>query len=216
MNTVDPSSLAALAWTHGIDGPYLLTRQALGASGREVGVTGFIPSRFFPRLLDLGVVDGHSDSKVALALTARWDMNSGAGGFIRVQGEVEADLALTCRRCLEPLSLHVQSEIQVGIVQDEDAAQRLPSALEPMLESRLYAARSGRREGQGVRVLDLLEEELLLAMPMAPSHEGDCGGSSGEAIQVGKASTEKDQCAARDPHPFAVLAALNPNKSFRS
>ena len=212
MNAVDPSSLAPLPWTHGIDGPYLLTRQALGVSGQEVGVSGFIPSRFFPRLLDLGAVDGHSDAKVALALTARWDMNSGSGGFIRVHGEVEADLILTCRRCLEPLRLHVQSEIQVGIVRDEDAAQGLPSELEPMLESRRDKTRSGRREEQGVRVLDLLEEELLLAIPMAPAHEGDCGGFSGEAIPVEKAPIEKDERAARDHHPFAVLAALNPNK----
>jgi uncharacterized protein len=90
-----------------------------------------------------------------------------------------------CQRCLEPLPVTLAVDRQIRFVEGEEEAERLDAdsdddvlALEPATD--LHA---------------LLEDELILALPLVPRH-ADCGLPSGGA-------------AVEDPsHPFAGLAAL--------
>lgn len=102
---------------------------------------------------------------------------------LQLQGEVQ----LTCQRCLEPLNYKVEVDTDFILVSDESA---IPSAeAEEELEDYLVA-------GPQTQVADLLEEELLLALPFAPKHEEECAEKAGL-----KMNTEK-------PSPFAVLKGL--------
>jgi uncharacterized protein len=66
---------------------------------------------------------------------------------------------LVCQRCLEAMELPVEATARVGLIAAEADASRVPEDLEPVL------AREGR-----ISVGELVEEELLLTLPIVPLH----------------------------------------------
>ncbi|MBV6416115.1 MAG: hypothetical protein CMLOHMNK_00646 [Steroidobacteraceae bacterium] len=117
----------------------------------------------------------------------------GRASFARERGlavvdlEVDASVPLTCQRCLAPMAWPVASRAHIAIVADVDTADRVAPEFETVL------APDGR-----ITVGDLVEEELLLSLPIVAMHadSGNCraiaGGETGEETQK----------------PFAGLAAL--------
>jgi len=111
-------------------------------------------------------------------------------GFAGLKGSLSGSLPLECQRCLQPMVLAVNSSFRFAFVQDEDDAELLPETFEPYLI-----------EGEEQSLLSLLEDELLLSLPMVAMHETDCSGfMTRQAAQVKK---EKEAS-----HPFAALKAL--------
>jgi uncharacterized protein len=105
-------------------------------------------------------------------------------------GRVAAELVLRCQRCLEPMVVGVDSDFALAFVRGLDEAARLPERYEPVVA-----------EDGWVRPLDLVEDELLLALPPVPLHDDRRCGTP--------AATEQDGPTPDDAkNPFAVLAAL--------
>lgn len=95
---------------------------------------------------------------------------TGRIAFAREQGRVVADvrfaatLTVTCQRCLAPMSLALSGGSRVVLLEREEDAASVPQEFETTL------APNGRLPLAG-----LLEEELLLALPVAPRHAaGQC------------------------------------------
>jgi uncharacterized protein len=126
--------------------------------------------------LDLDrLADGQADIDFAVPLAELPRLRSqlaGVGGqvrgrvhFTRESGFVVADLTmsgaatLTCQRCLEAMSEPVNSSVRVALIAAEGDASRVPQHLEPVL------AAGGR-----ITAGELVEEELLLALPIVPLH----------------------------------------------
>lgn len=105
---------------------------------------------------------------------------------------VDAVLSLTCQRCLEPMAHEVHSRGVLGIVASIEEAERLPDSYESLLVME-----------DGVRPLDIVEEELLLAVPAVPRHEANCVPSGPTERSAGRAND-----GAASASPFAVLAGL--------
>jgi uncharacterized protein len=70
-------------------------------------------------------------------------------------------LALTCQRCMNPMQWPLATQSSAVLVGTEQEADGLPPGTETVLAA-------DRR----VRLIDLIEEELLLALPLVPMHEG--------------------------------------------
>lgn len=105
---------------------------------------------------------------------------------------VDATLSLVCQRCLRPMSQPVSTGSRVYFPADETAAARLPGEAETML------APDGR-----VKLADVVAEELLLALPLAPRHEDE------EDCEARIAPANVDASASEEPRrPFANLAEL--------
>ena len=104
---------------------------------------------------------------------------------------VDAVLRLTCQRCLEPLDHAVHSRCALGVVTSIDEAQRLPDDYESLLA-----------EGDTVSPRDIVEEELLLAVPAVPRHEAPCS-PAGTADDAGEVRGGRPSSS-----PFDVLAGL--------
>ncbi len=102
--------------------------------------------------------------------------------------EVSARLPLRCQRCLQPMWLDVDQQSRVWLVTDLAKADREEMGLEPILAP----------EGH-IALRDLVEEELLLAVPLVPRHEdeSDC--------TTGSAEPEEEEVVQR---PFAGLDEL--------
>jgi uncharacterized protein len=78
-----------------------------------------------------------------------------------ISGSVQAGLLLACQCCLESMEWPVSSDLRLGVVSSIDEGNRLPDSLEPLLRE---------RDDQLVSLLELVEDELLLAIPPIPQH----------------------------------------------
>lgn len=76
-----------------------------------------------------------------------------------IEGHVEATLWQTCQRCLEEMPIRVDSNFSLVVVQGYDEAEQLDDTFEPLLA-----------EEGAVSLLELVEDELLLALPVVALH----------------------------------------------
>lgn len=77
-----------------------------------------------------------------------------------IRGHVQADLVLGCQVCMEKLIWSVHNKINLAVVSSIEEANWLPNSYEPLvLEEKLIA------------IKDIIEDELLLALPSIPRHQ---------------------------------------------
>ena len=105
---------------------------------------------------------------------------------------VEADVAVTCQRCLESTSIHLNSENSLAAVWTDEQAAHLPRYLDPLIVA-----------DEASSLWELVEDELILAMPPFSYHDTeDCR----ESI-AGFSAPVPDQAAKEEtPNPITMLA----------
>jgi uncharacterized protein len=81
-------------------------------------------------------------------------------GFRVAEIEMEGEAKLVCQRCLAPMTWPLDGESRVAIVAAESDADRVPQEFE-----------TAHAPDDRIRVADLVEEELLLTLPLVPLHE---------------------------------------------
>lgn len=111
-------------------------------------------------------------------------------GFHCLEGTVEANFKLICQRCMQPMEHKVSARFKFGLVLDEAAMQELPADFEPYLIT-----------GDEQSIIDLLEDELLLSLPIAAIHQEECS----EFLQK---HNEQKQAEKEASSPFAVLKGM--------
>lgn len=149
-----------------------------------------------PRLADEAV---QAVAERTVHFQALGSMRSDASGtpvpWLQLKGQVEIDLV--CQRCLEPVSTLVQFDREFRFVESEEAAlAQDEDAEEDLLVS-----------SPQFDLLELVEDELLMALPVAPKHE-KCPGD----LKLSAADADFDARVER-PNPFAKLAQLKTPKS---
>ena len=105
--------------------------------------------------------------------------------------QARAVVRLQCQRCLQALEMDLVVDRHFLFVASEDEAARLDEHSEE--DVLVLQARLDLRE--------LIEDELILAVPLVPRHEGDCPDPL--PMSAGDLPEEAPQ-----PNPFAALAAL--------
>ena len=103
---------------------------------------------------------------------------------------IQADLSLFCQRCMQPLPYALADNVRIVLFADEaqlDEAMLSDDELEGMLLPK------------ELNVCELVEDQILMALPYAPRHE-QC-----DSETLAKVNQDK-------PNPFAVLAGLKSNK----
>jgi uncharacterized protein len=115
-----------------------------------------------------------------------------------VTGRIEAELGLVCQRCLERYDYPIQQEIALAWIRSEKEAENLPLRYEPYLV-----------ETNPLILNDVIEDELLLALPQIPMHdESDCEATRWINKPGDKRSAEAADNEAGKENPFSVLANL--------
>ena len=111
-----------------------------------------------------------------------------------VSGSVSVSVALECQRCLQPVRYDLHSRFRLGIVYNDEMARALPGDLEPLM----------LLPDQSLDLAEIIEEELLLSLPMYAAHElGEC------QIQTEFKPDEQDESPATEKdNPFKVLESL--------
>ncbi len=82
-------------------------------------------------------------------------------GLPYLRGIVEADIPLTCQRCLKTMSYRAFSEFTLSPVFNEKQAEKLPFCYEALIV----------KAGFEIVLSDLVEDELLLVLPLIPKHD---------------------------------------------
>jgi uncharacterized protein len=129
---------------------------------------------------DMGESGGPLQTLVRFSREQNWPLAE-----VRIAGTV----TMTCQRCLNPMRQTIEATTRVALLASEAEADRAPDDLESFL------AEDGR-----VSAAELVAEELLLALPLAPRHEG--------TTQCHAASDAEPPSVADTRHPFADLRAL--------
>lgn len=109
---------------------------------------------------------------------------------LRAQG----NLMLQCQRCREPFRFELDIDSTFVVVADEADIPVVAEDEEALDDDYLVA-------DMQMQVLDLVEDEILLALPYAPKHDEAQCGASGKLDQLKK------------PSPFAVLQGLKTGKN---
>lgn len=157
----------------------------LARAGGQLG--GALPLSTFERLRGL-LLDAGDGVGANVDWSATGSQRPVAGGEpeIWLQLAAEAPVQMECQRCLQPVALRLSFERPLRFVRGEAEAARLDEdSEEDVLELR------PRQD-----LLALIEDELILALPIVPRHE-NC---------KAPLAAEPDEAAPR--HPFAGLAAL--------
>lgn len=112
----------------------------------------------------------HSDGGTIEATLA---FGRDADGRRVLHGELAGELEVVCQRCLTPFRLPIRRALEAVLVETEAEAGLLPEQLEAVVVG----------ERRGLHTIDLLEDELILALPLVPRC-GDFGNVCAPAAEL--------------------------------
>lgn len=123
-----------------------------------------------------------------------WELHGGLGPHARPQLSlsVAAGVQLICQRCLQPFEFELESSAHLVLAKDEESADQLDELLVDEEVDVIVGS-------SALNVVDLIEDEVLLALPISPRHDV-CGSG------LSMASDDKSTLS-----PFAVLKNLKKN-----
>jgi uncharacterized protein len=170
--------------------PRWLDLQAFAGAAARLG--GAWPQDEFKRLGDSLMALPGDLVPAPVAWSATGALRPVAGGASEVWLQLQADCRVTlqCQRCLQPMAEAVQIDRWFRFAPTEDEAARLDEESEDDV-----LVLSPRFDLHG-----LLEDELILALPIVPMHE-----TCPEPLPAAMTDEIAEEPA---PHPFAALAAL--------
>jgi len=160
--------------------PETLDAWRMVAARREFD--GRVPLSSMPRLRE-ALFDAEGDVVFAL------EFDHDAMRIPYVELRIDAELPLQCQRSLQRFLLPVRVVQRLGLVREEADEAALPEGYEALVLP----------EDGALRPLELVEDELILAVPVVP-------------VKAGSESVERDWPVSAEEevraNPFAGLAAL--------
>ncbi|MBV8031966.1 MAG: DUF177 domain-containing protein [Betaproteobacteria bacterium] len=123
---------------------------------------GRLPVREFPRLRDLLASDA---GEVEYEVCGLLDERGRPGLRLAVRGTLE----LRCRRCLEPVAAKIDEDELLVLASTQEEIDAEPADAE--LPDRVLASKA-------MALRDLVEDQIILALPYAPRHEACAAGAA--------------------------------------
>ena len=165
--------------------PLALTDRLSVGHPVEGRLRGSLPVTAFPRL-----AESLSDTQGNLA--ADLQVSRTPDGVALVEGSVVGCVRRDCQRCLEPVDLELDVSLKVAVT-GAASEELAPPDFEPWQTDEL-----------DVTLGQLLEDELILALPMVARHEDEakCGRLAARLKEAA------DDSATEKESPFAVLRSL--------
>lgn len=112
-----------------------------------------------------------------------------AGGTYFARGTVTAKVEMECQRCMQAVPVELNAAFALAFVSSEKGVERVSDTYDPIVV-----------QDEQVVLAELVEDELLLALPIVAKHQGeDC---------LPKFKNPSDAVVEEKPNPFAVLAQL--------
>ncbi|MDG2071122.1 MAG: YceD family protein [Pseudomonadales bacterium] len=148
---------------------------------------GIIPLDRFDRLINL-VQKPYCEVSVSLGF------HRGESKHVSATGTVQAEVRLICQSCLESMTFPIVCKVNVMLLESEDELLELAQHEEGILV-----------EAPVARLTDILEDELILSLPMVSRHSGQCWDSDEYAAD----ETDLGETAEVTTHrPFENLSSF--------
>jgi len=157
---------------------------AVELAGRAATLERRLGLSQLPRLTEAGALDG---TQVNAQLEfGRFE------GRTTVAVRVEGEVFLACQRCLKPCACAVDETASLAVVAND--TDEVPGGYEPLLG-----------DDERLSVVELIEEQVLLGLPLVPLHEtaAECG-----AVAAALAAVEDEPAVEETQRPFANLREL--------
>ena len=151
---------------------------------RRSALSGVIKIAALERLADF-VVNSDSDINVDVLFAKH-------GKRAVIAGSIKTSLSLECQSCLQVMSWPLDLSFKLGVVSSLQEADQLEIDCEPLLFN-----------GEKVSLNELIEDEILLALPDYPKHGYDC-----MLQHSSKDANFDDDSRNQTNNPFSVLAKL--------
>lgn len=146
---------------------------------------GVLPLQQLPRVRELAAESTDSEFVVEMVFT------HSASGLPLITGSVKGELVLSCQRCLKPVGVKVDTQINVVLTTSQVDREPEEEGYE------LYIV-----DDERIFVRDFIEDEILLALPVVPRHE-HC--QPVKPLFEGSPADLEDSAAEEKANPFAAL-----------
>jgi uncharacterized protein len=161
-------------------------------AARGARLTGTLPLKSMPRLAQT-CLDGSGDVFVDLS----FERGEGEKVFL-MRGTLRVSLRVTCQRCLEGMDLQIEASPWLLLLRPEEGQDRLDDEAYILVTDKPLSLSA------------LVEDELLLALPMVPTHElSECPAKVYVRKEIGGGRQQAD---GGKKNPFAVLDRLKKTK----
>ncbi len=159
-----------------------LTIEPIKAAQKKLDYIGYYPVKSVTRVEGL-------ESDIACNLSFYFDEQR----LCVISIDAKMALTLTCQRCFKPFTTEIHVNNKFSPVKSDLQAEALPEYYEPV-----YVNEFGE-----VDILSIVEDEVILSLPIAPVHDS-------KHCEVSEADMVFGEIVAQDekPNPFAILASL--------
>lgn len=145
-------------------------------------------------------VDLFEEGTASTPCTAVLSIKPAGGGILRITGRVQAAPVLECSNCLKKFPCPVDTELSLELAP--------LGSLGTSPEHELVAGELDIEfyQGDEIEPLELVREQLLIALPMVPLHRSDCKGlcsNCGTDLNEAECSCRKDS-----PEALGAFSAL--------
>jgi len=147
---------------------------------KEISLSGLYQISDFPRITEIA---SNKKDNVRVELSFYLKNNKTPC----VEGIIELDIVLTCQRCLDDLSIAVKIDFNLAFVRNDQQSEELDSHYD------IYVI-----EEEELATFDLISDEILLSIPMVPTHDYDCI----------KEINERETVEGKSENPFAILKKI--------
>jgi uncharacterized protein len=155
--------------------------------------SGSLPIARFPRIASETV-----PSAVALSVHVDCRLFMDQRRFVQLQAQLSATVPLMCQRCLTPVDMPIDTTVDLVLLSDAKYAERLDEDADFVILSEEQVVHGGA-DSDLIDLLALLEDELLLSLPLAPRHD-HCDYTV-PVVEIEEEPAERE-------NPFSVLANL--------
>ena len=116
---------------------------------------------------------------------------------VAISGTLRSQLSIECQRCMGPMQYPLDVSFELVVTGGLEEAKLLAESVDSLVVV----------EDEGVSPLDILEDELILVLPLVAMHSEDECEVKPEEMAVGDEIVVEEE-ASEEESPFAVLAQL--------
>jgi uncharacterized protein len=147
---------------------------------KEVSLSGLYQISDFPKISEIT-----SNKKDNVKVDLSFCLNNNKTPC--VDGIIKLDIVLPCQRCLEELHIALNVNFTLAFVKHEQLAEGLDSHYE------IYVT-----EKDELPTIDLISDEILLSIPMVPTHDYSC------MTEINKQKIVEEKAE----NPFSILKKI--------
>lgn len=164
-------------------------------AAKEEQLQGSIPLKQMKRLISALSSD---EGDVFIDVVFSVDINR----VSQLRGQIKTDAKLICQRCMGEMELPIALDFELAFVRSEAEMERLPEGYETTLI-----------EDTPIMLSDIIEDEILLALPSIPKHLDDhCSSDNVAEDWNSQQANETNTENVKQDNPFDILASLKIDK----